>query len=106
MLPTRELIEELVFQGSPAEAIAVIRSVMGEMNREGKAMDPQKRVKNEDSAERDPNWVNSPLLTARFEPGEGFTPYCCRVEVRSLPDGKARVQVRAVREGWPRLSWV
>ena len=67
MLPAKELIEEMVFQGSPAEAIALIRSVIGELDRQGKAMEPQQRVKYEDSAERDPNWTHSPLLTARFE---------------------------------------
>jgi len=67
MPPAKELIEELVFRGSPAEAIALIRSDIGEVNREGKAMEPRQRVKHEDSAERDPNWTRSPLLTARFE---------------------------------------
>lgn len=103
MLPAKELIEELVFQGSPADAIALIRSVIGEMNREGKAMEPRQLVKHEDSAERDPNWTHSPLLTARFEPGETLTPHCCTVEARSLPDGKARLHVLAIRDGWPRL---
>ena len=106
MFPAKELIEELSFRGSPAEAVAVMRRVIKKINHEGKGMGPDRHVAYDDTAERDANWSSSPWITARFGLRTGPTPYNCMIEAVGLPDGKTRLEVWVWKEGWDKASWV
>lgn len=108
MLPAKELIEEMVFRGTPIQAATLIRTTIKEINheRKEKGLGPEQRVAYWDSTDDKPDYMIKLPIEVRFQPGDTITPYSCTVVAMDRPNNEARLKVMAPHGVWNKVAQV